>query len=76
MIDEREGGGKKEKKSEERRKSRGGDERERRELKGKNRWDINQILTILNFGVSMWNTEHMNRDLSASFNITDAEKQD
>lgn len=39
-------------------------------------WDINQILTILNFGVSMWNTEHMNRDLSASFSITDAEKQD
>lgn len=39
-------------------------------------WDINQILTILNFGVSMWNTEHMNRDLSASFSIKDTEKQD
>lgn len=39
-------------------------------------WDINQILTILNFGVSMWNIEHMNRDLSASFSIKDVEKQD
>lgn len=38
--------------------------------------DINQILTILNFGVSMWNAEHMNKDLSASFSIADAEKQD
>ena len=38
--------------------------------------DINQILTILNFGVSMWNAEHMNKDLSASFSITDTEKQD
>lgn len=36
-------------------------------------WDINQILTVLNFGVSMWNTEHMNRDLSASFTVKDAE---
>lgn len=33
-------------------------------------WDINQILTILNFGGIQ------NRDLSASFSITDAEKQD
>lgn len=36
-------------------------------------WDINQILTVLNFGISMWNTEHMNRDLSASFTVKDAE---
>lgn len=36
-------------------------------------WDINQILTILNFGISMWNTEHMNKDLSASFTVKDAE---
>lgn len=37
-------------------------------------WDINQILTILNFGVSMWNTEHMNKDLSASFTMKEAEE--
>lgn len=37
-------------------------------------WDINQILTILNFGVSMWNTEHMNKDLSASFTMKEVEE--
>lgn len=36
-------------------------------------WDINQTLTVLSFGVSMWNTEHMNKDLSASFTVKDAE---
>lgn len=38
-------------------------------------WDINHILAVLNLGVSMWNTEHMNREMSASFSIKDTEKQ-
>ena len=39
-------------------------------------WDINQILTILNFGISMWNTEHMNKDLSASFTVKEADAKE
>lgn len=37
-------------------------------------WDVNQTLTVLNFSVSMWNAEHMNKDLSASFTMKEAEE--